>query len=92
MLLFTPLVSSFHGLDQYSGGAMEPWERFALGRSRLLYGKGDALVHVHRAAYGEGLSIAQLDELMNMKSRIENERIPVKYRHRHIKLQFQVLF
>ncbi|MCH7903671.1 MAG: hypothetical protein IH944_03785 [Armatimonadetes bacterium] len=80
------LVSSFSGLEGYAADAMEPWERFALGRSRLLYGETEALDHVRRAAYGDGLSNARLEALMKMKSRIENERIPVRYRNRHIKL------
>ena len=52
----------------------------------MLYGETSALDRVRRAAYGDGLSNDRLEALMKMKSRIENERIPVKYRQRHIKL------
>lgn len=74
------------GLEAYSGDAMEAWERFALGRARLVTGDPGALRRVAEAAYARPLEPRFLGDLLGMKARIETERVPPADRHRHVKL------
>lgn len=67
------------GLEAYSEGAMEWWERFALGRSRTVTGDPAAARAVERAAYAKPLDGDGLAELLAMKHRIETERAPSEY-------------
>ncbi|HRI43967.1 MAG TPA: hypothetical protein PLL78_13025 [Fimbriimonadaceae bacterium] len=69
------LVIPEGGLQAYSRSAMEWWERFALGRARLVIGNPRALAAVEEAAYDLPLDSAALTELLAMKERIESERV-----------------
>lgn len=80
------LVIPEGGLRAYSHGAMEWWERFALGRARLVAGDPEALATVEEVAYGLPLDSAALNELLAMKRRIETERIPTSERDQDVKL------
>lgn len=74
------------GLRRYAATFMEPWERFALGRSRVAYGQGAVIEAVNEVAYGDPLSDDEFAALLHMKDRIERERVKPGLRWRHIKL------
>jgi len=74
------------GLRKYAATFMEPWERFALGRSRVVYGGGFGADILREVVYGEGVSGEEFDSLLHMKERIERERVKPGMRDRHIKL------
>lgn len=71
---------------RYEETSMETWERFALARTRLIFGDPAVEAMVNRAAFHSPLDDQALKELLKMKSRIENERVSPKIRNRHIKL------
>jgi [glutamine synthetase] adenylyltransferase / [glutamine synthetase]-adenylyl-L-tyrosine phosphorylase len=80
------LVRTYEGFSQYELEAMEMWERFALGQSRLLLGSEDALQLVLKAAYAQPLTPERLKELLAMKHRIETERVQPQHMRREVKL------
>jgi len=80
------LVTSYEGFRRYEEGPMELWERFALGRSRLVCGDHRALELVRQAAYGRYIGAEDFAVLAHMKRRIENERVSHRERTRHLKL------
>jgi glutamate-ammonia-ligase adenylyltransferase len=82
------LVRSYEGFSQYELEAMEMWERFALGQSRLVLGSEDGLRLVLKAAYAQPLTPERLKELLAMKRRIETERVQPQHMRREIKLGF----
>jgi glutamate-ammonia-ligase adenylyltransferase len=82
------LVRTYNAFDAYAASDMEDWERFALGNARLAYGDQEALSHVLAAARLETESIRALDELLAMKVRIEEERVPEHLRTRNVKLGY----
>lgn len=80
------LVSTAESLLRYANERMEPWERFALGRARTVFGSDEALKLAYEIAYAKPIGPAELNALLGMKSRIERERVkPMQY-ERHIKL------
>jgi [glutamine synthetase] adenylyltransferase / [glutamine synthetase]-adenylyl-L-tyrosine phosphorylase len=81
-----PLVASMQGFVRYAAEQMDPWERFALGRARLICGDETALREIHHAAYGFSLDADGFASLRAMKRRIESERVSPALRNRHIKL------
>lgn len=80
------LARTHEGLRQYGNTDMELWERFALGRVRLVQGTDDAVGSVHEVAYGKPISSADLRELLHMKHRIESERVAPQHLTRQVKL------
>lgn len=80
------LVRTIEGIEKYASTEMEMWERFALGRARIVCGEKEIMRRIHRIAFGNGLNASQLDELLKMKERIESERVAPQYRSRDIKL------
>lgn len=71
---------------RYDETAMEVWERFALSRSRLIFGRSWIEDRVRTAAYGRPLDDQGLADLLHIKGRIEKERVMPKIRTRHLKL------
>lgn len=82
------LVRTYPGFAQYELEAMEMWERFAIGQTRLVCGDPAALALVQRAAFALPLTPERLRELVAMKRRIETERVPTQLVKRDIKLGF----
>lgn len=82
------LVRTYDGFQTYELEAMELWERFALGRSRLVAGSPRAEALVRKASYAVPLTPERLQELVAMKRRIETERVLPTQFHRHVKLGF----
>jgi [glutamine synthetase] adenylyltransferase / [glutamine synthetase]-adenylyl-L-tyrosine phosphorylase len=80
------LVRSYAGLKTYDLEGMEMWERFALGQNRLVCGSEAALDLVQKCAYAVPLTPERLRELVAMKRRIEQERVPPQYSRRNVKL------
>ncbi len=74
------------GLRKYAATFMEPWERFALGRSRVVWGGGFGADILREVAYGDAISGEEFESLLHMKERIERERVKPGMRDRHIKL------
>lgn len=82
------LVRTYDGFQTYELEAMELWERFALGRSRLVVGSPKAETLLRKASYAVPLTPERLQELVAMKRRIETERVLPTQFHRHVKLGF----
>ncbi|RIK00728.1 MAG: hypothetical protein QY327_09630 [Fimbriimonadaceae bacterium] len=80
------LVRTYEGFSAYELGAMDLWERFALGECRTVWGSSRAFELVVKAAYALPITPERLQELLAMKKRIETERVTVKYRTRNVKL------
>lgn len=81
-----PVASSRESFRVYRNTRLEPWERMAMSRHRLLAGD-PAIVH---GTLGEVLAaradVEEMKSLLSMKMRIEQERVSQKERDRHIKL------
>lgn len=82
------LVRTLHGFDSYAARDMENWERFALGNARLIYGDPRALQHVLASARIETDRQQAWTELVEMKARIEQERVRAHHIHRDVKLGY----
>jgi len=82
------LVRSYDGFLAYEAADMELWERFALGQSRLICGDAEAMALVLNAAYRLAIGRKELDELLAMKKRIENERVKPIHARRDVKLGY----
>lgn len=80
------VVVTDEGFKRYEVGPMELWERFALGRSRLVCGRPEALEIVRLAAFGRYVGREDFAALAHMKRRIEKERVSPRERTRHLKL------
>jgi [glutamine synthetase] adenylyltransferase / [glutamine synthetase]-adenylyl-L-tyrosine phosphorylase len=80
------LVRSLEAIGAYELSGMEMWERFALGPARLIYGGSESLRTVRKAAYALPLTPERLGELLAMKKRVENERVPPQHLNRNVKL------
>lgn len=80
------LVRTYDGFGAYEVEGMAMWERFALGHARLLKGSPETLDLVRHAAYALPLTPANLQELVEMKRRIESERIKPEHLMRDVKL------
>jgi len=80
------LVRTYDGFGAYEVSDMELWERFALGHARLLMGSSETLDLVRHAAYVLPLTPPRLQELIEMKRRIETERIKPEHLLRDVKL------
>lgn len=82
------LAVTYPAFERYQAEFMETWERFALGRSRLILGCDRAAELAGKAAYDRPITREELDELVAMKARIESERLNPRTRLRHVKLGF----
>jgi glutamate-ammonia-ligase adenylyltransferase len=80
------LVRSYDGFGAYEVSDMEMWERFALGHARYVSGNPNSLDLVRHAAYALPLTPDRLHDLLNMKGRIESERLKPQHVHRDVKL------
>lgn len=80
------LVRTYQGFQTYELEAMEMWERFALGQVRLVEGNEEAHRLALKAAYAIPLTPEHLSELMQIKRRVETERVSMKYQKRDVKL------
>jgi glutamate-ammonia-ligase adenylyltransferase len=73
-----PLVTSLETFKEYYGKRAQLWERQALTRARLVAGSGDLAAKASKLfehhAYERGLSGAELQEILKMRTRIEKER------------------
>lgn len=72
--------------QQYAEHAMEPWERLAFTSARPVEDPENVFPSLAHRILGTGLSDADLHDLLQMKYRIETERVPAPQRDRHIKL------
>jgi [glutamine synthetase] adenylyltransferase / [glutamine synthetase]-adenylyl-L-tyrosine phosphorylase len=82
------LVRTYSAFRAYELESMEMWERFALGQSRLVFGSPEAQALVDRAAYALPLTPERLRELLQIKRRVENERVRPQHRRRDVKLGY----
>lgn len=80
------LVRTYEGFRNYELEDMELWERFALGRTRLVHGSDEAARILIKASYALPLTPERLEDLVSMKRRIETERVLPTHRRRHVKL------
>ena len=65
---------------------MEPWERLALAKSRLICGDEAIFELVAERAYATRLTSDQLEGLIALKKRVETERVDQHHRNRDFKL------
>lgn len=82
------LVRSLEGFEDYESRDMEPWERLAMGRSRPVWGSSEASGALRRAAFGRPLSRSMLEALLEVKRRVESERVSPTHLWRDVKLGF----
>lgn len=82
------LVRTYAGFDHYELDRMGMSERFALGQSRLVAGRDEALKHVMRAAYALPVTPERLKELATMKRHLEAARNTPKYIRRNVKFGY----
>lgn len=80
------LVRSLAALQNYDLEGMEMWERFALGMARRVYKAEKSFALVNKLAYAQPLTLEMLHELLQMKRRIENERLDQRHKLRNLKL------
>jgi glutamate-ammonia-ligase adenylyltransferase len=80
------LVQTEESIRLYDKASMEPWERLAISRARVVGRDGPLPDALKEAAFGRHLDQATLESLEKMKRRVETERVPVQFRRRHIKL------
>lgn len=71
---FGRLATRASALELYAAQHLEPWERFALGRSRLVVGSPAGLGQVRALAYPGAWAAEMRAHLGHMKLRIERER------------------
>lgn len=71
---FGRLATRASALKAYGAQHLEPWERFALGRSRLVTGNPAGLEQVRALAYPCIWDAEMRAQLAQMKGRIEQER------------------
>lgn len=80
------IVRSYEAMLQYEVEGMEPWERMAWSRSRLVHGHLKAFNLVRQAAFNLKFDAKVLADLVAMKKRIENERVSPSVFWREVKL------
>jgi glutamate-ammonia-ligase adenylyltransferase len=71
---------------RYAEERLEPWERMALSRSRLVCGPQEGMDLLRSAVLDRPLTPDNLDELLKMKTRIETERVSPGREDRNLKL------
>lgn len=69
-----PLAATPESLAIYAAGRMEPWERLAASRMRLITGPPEAAALLASRTLASGLSMAELVSLLHIKGRVESER------------------
>ena len=80
------LVRSYEALNAYDLSGMEMWERFALGQARLVMGNASALVTIQKISRSKPLGTTSLGELLDIKGRMETERLTPQNSLRDVKL------
>jgi len=80
------MVATPASLVKYAADRMEPWEKFALGRVRTVFGDEAQNSLLHEIVYGSPITDMELESLLNMKGRMERERVKPTQRDRHIKM------
>lgn len=80
------VVVSLEALRRYRRNRIEAWERFAFSRHRLVFGDEDVYQRGAALLHDSVISREDWDELLKMKSRIENERVAAQDRGRNIKV------
>lgn len=81
-----PLVRSMAALERYAETSMETWERLAFTRARSLRGIAEIEALAHAAAGYGRLSSEARRELLEMKERVQSERVAPESAERDIKL------
>lgn len=79
------LARTHEGFAQYGRHNMEPWEKVACGRARLIIGSPRALEEVASASQHLPRTEEAFDGLMRMKHRLETERVASELSSRHLK-------
>ena len=80
------LARTYEGFAKYELEDMEMWERIALGQSIHVRGDAAARQLVRKAAYAQPLTPERLKELLEMKRRIETERVSPQHLWRDVKI------
>ena len=87
-----PLVRSFASLENYYAGYGETWERMALIKARGICGNEELLYEFeHRLQpfiFPRAVSADLLEEIGDLKARIERELVGTEDLHRNVKLGF----
>ncbi|MBN8689500.1 MAG: hypothetical protein J0L72_01770 [Armatimonadetes bacterium] len=79
------LARTHSGFSNYIQKDMDPWERLACSRHRLIFGSPQSLELVRDAAYGTPLNYERLVSLIEMRNRVVRERVPSSQFGRHLK-------
>ncbi|HJP83628.1 MAG TPA: hypothetical protein VJ835_09000 [Fimbriimonadaceae bacterium] len=80
------LVRSYDALRAYSNTGMDTWERFAMAQARVIQGDQAITSLIAEIVAAQPLSGEALQELLDMKDRIETERVHPSEARRHLKL------
>ncbi|MCE9557351.1 MAG: hypothetical protein K8R88_00215 [Armatimonadetes bacterium] len=80
------LAPSRAAISLYAKDGMETWERFALGRARVLVGDAELKAFLRQIVYQEPLDANANAELKEMKLRMERERLTPLEFERNLKL------
>ncbi len=80
------VVRTLEGMKQYARSDLELWERFAIGQYHPVLMTEAANYLLYELGYGLPLTPPRLKELLEMKGRIERERVSDGSRWRDIKL------
>lgn len=87
-----PLVRSFASLENYYAGYGETWERMALVKARGICGDRELFYEFeHRLQpfiFPRAVSADLLEEISDLKSRIERDLVGAEDLHRNVKLGF----
>jgi [glutamine synthetase] adenylyltransferase / [glutamine synthetase]-adenylyl-L-tyrosine phosphorylase len=87
-----PLASSFASLENYYAGYGETWERMALIKARGVCGDGELLYEFNQRLqpfiFPRTVSGDLLDEIADLKGRIERDLVGAEDLHRNVKLGY----
>jgi glutamate-ammonia-ligase adenylyltransferase len=86
------LIQTLKGYEEYYRESGETWERQAALKARFVAGNrrvGDRFVALlHAVSYGQGLTAEQSQAIVEMKQRIETERLKPEEQHTDLKLGY----
>ncbi|MBV9998353.1 MAG: hypothetical protein JO015_04480, partial [Verrucomicrobia bacterium] len=87
-----PLVRSLASMEHYYSGYGETWERLALIKARGICGDGELLYEFNQRLqpfiFPKLVSVELLDEVADLKLRIERDLVGNEELHRNVKLGF----
>ncbi|MBV8899775.1 MAG: hypothetical protein JOY92_06635 [Verrucomicrobia bacterium] len=87
-----PLVRSLVSMEHYYSGYGETWERLALIKARGICGDGELLYEFNQRLqpfiFPKIVSVELLDEVADLKLRIERDLVGSEELHRNVKLGF----